>query len=98
MLNYALIDNSKDWAEIDGELLKLNSNSSVIYLKQQGADVKMIELRFAYDCAVDLLIDDLDLVSVKGYYDKISKVLFVEEIEPIQSFVSTASRIELYCG
>ena len=87
----------KKLVEQRGQLYK-SARNSTIYIKNSTTDNKMIELRFSYDCSVNMMIDDMDHVIVKGYYDKKLDVILVEEIEPIMLFVSSTKDTQnIYC-
>ena len=65
--------------QIHKGVLGFNNDKSAILL-DKGEDNASIELEFAFDKVEDLVIDDLGLVEVVGYYSRIHRVLFVEEL------------------
>ena len=60
-------------------MLEYNDDKSAIVLDRTEGN-SSIKLEFAFDEIEDMVIDDLGLVEVIGYYSRIHRVLFVEEI------------------
>lgn len=65
--------------QIHKGVLEFNDDKSAIVLGRVEDD-SSIKLEFAFDKVEDMVIDDLGLVEVVGYYSRIHRVLFVEEI------------------
>jgi len=69
----------EDYQEHVGVLI-FSKDKKTILLDKEGSS-SPIKLEFAYDAAEDMVIDDMGVVTVSGYYSKVHRVLFVEEIE-----------------
>ena len=60
-------------------VMEFSNDKKTIYLTGEK-DSRDIKLEFAYDNVEDLVIDDMGIVKVTGYYSKVHRVLFVEDI------------------